>query len=320
MDDLIVGIDLGGTKIMAAVVDAAGGIRHRTFKLTPVQDGPEAVLGAMVEAARETAAGAGVSLDDVSAIGVGSPGPLDPDAGVIICSPNLPGWDHVPMKDRIEGATGRRVFLDNDCNVATLAEHALGAGRGVGNLIGLFLGTGIGGGVVINNRLHRGFSRQAGELGHVVVDVNGPKCGCGQKGCIEALASRRVMCRKIAEALEQGRKSTLTETDPNKIRTSMLAEALARGDELVREVMTEAMSYLGIAVASIAHVVSPEMVVIGGGIVDALTDDLLDVVRTSATERALPLVMDGVKFVRAQLKEDAGVLGAAVLARQQLAG
>jgi len=319
VSDCVVGIDLGGTKIMGAAVDTNGELRERVFKLTPVQDGPDAVLDAMVEVVREVVDASGLKMKEVGGIGIGSPGPLDPDEGVVICSPNLPGWDHVRMKDHIEKATRRPVFMDNDCNVATLAEHALGAGRGVSNLIGLFLGTGIGGGVIINGRLHRGFSKQAGELGHVVVDVNGPRCGCGQKGCIEALASRRVMCRQIAEAVAKGRKSVITETDGDRIRTGMLAEALAQNDALVREVMTRALEYLGVAVASIAHVVSPEMVIIGGGVVDALTDEFLEVVRDSAKRRALALVMDDVKFVRAELREDAGVLGAAVLARQGLA-
>jgi glucokinase len=319
MNDCVVGIDLGGTKIMGAVVDSQGRIRHRVFKLTPVQEGPKAVLDRMVEVVREAVAGAGLTLKDVLAVGIGSPGPLDPDAGVVVSSANLPGWDHVRMKDHVRDATGRPVFMDNDCNVAMLAEHALGVGRGVADLIGLFLGTGIGGGVIIANRLHRGFSKQGGELGHVVVDVNGPKCGCGQRGCIEALASRQVICRQIVEAVRQGRKSVITETDPKAMRTSLLAQALAQKDGLVREVMTKAMEYLGVAVASIAHVVSPEMVILGGGIMEALTDEMLGVVEDSAKKRALPLVMDRVKFVRAQLGEDAGVLGAAVLARQSLA-
>jgi glucokinase len=259
-------------------------------------------------------------MDRIAAIGIGSPGPLDPDAGVVIFSPNLPGWDHVRMKDHLQRATGRPVFMDNDCNVATLAEHSLGAGRGVSNVVGLFLGTGIGGGVVIDNKLLRGFSKQAGELGHVVVDINGPKCGCGQKGCIEALASRQAICRQITDAVRNGRKSVIKETDARKIRTTALAEALAANDELVREVMSRAMEHLGVAVASIAHVVSPEMVIIGGGIIQAMTDEMLSLVQQSAKRRALPLVMDNVRFVRSRLGEDAGVLGAAVLARQGLEG
>ena len=256
----------------------------------------------------------------MKAIGIGSPGPLDPDAGVVIFTPNLPGWTNVPMKRHIEGATDRPVFMDNDCNVATLAEHQLGAGRGVSSLIGLVLGTGIGGGVILDNHLLRGFSKQAGELGHVVVDINGPKCGCGQKGCIEALASRQAICRQIAEEVKRGRRSMVKETDAKRMRTSLLAEALAANDDLVHEVMLRAMEHLGVAVASIAHVVSPEMVVIGGGIIEAMTDDMLGAVQASAKRRALPVVMDNVKFVRSQLGEDAGILGAAVLARLGLAG
>ncbi len=320
MNDVVIGIDLGGTKIMAAAVDADGRILSRVFQLTPGEKGPTAVLDCMASAAAQAAERAGLALADAKAIGIGSPGPLDPDEGVVIFTPNLPGWRDVPMKRHIQGATGRPVFMDNDCNVATLAEHRLGAGRGVSSLIGLFLGTGIGGGVILDNRLLRGFSKQAGELGHVVVDVNGPKCGCGQKGCIEALASRQAICRQIAEEVKKGRRSVVKETDARRMRTSLLAEALAAKDDLVHEVMSRAMQNLGVAVASIAHVVSPEMVVIGGGIIEAMNDEMLGLVQKSAQRRALPLVMDRVKFVRGQLGEDAGVLGAAVLARQELEG
>ena len=320
MGDIVIGIDLGGTKIMAAAVDGDGRILSRTFVLTAVDKGPAAVLDQMAGAAAQAAKEAGVALADIRAIGIGSPGPLDPDEGVIIFSPNLPGWDHVPMKRHIEKAVGKPVFLDNDCNVATLAEHGLGAARGVPNVVGLFLGTGIGGGVIIDHKLLRGFSKQAGELGHVVVDVNGPKCGCGQKGCIEALASRAAICRQVAHELKNGRKSVVKETDPRRMRTSLLAEALAARDDLVHDVMSRAMEHLGVAVASIAHVVSPEMIVIGGGIIEAMNDEMLGLVQQSAKRRALPLVMDNVKFVRGKLGEDAGVLGAAVLAREGLAG
>ncbi len=320
MSDIVIGIDLGGTKIMAAAVDADGKILSRVFLLTPVDKGPAAVLDQMAEAAAQATKQSGASLGEVRGIGIGSPGPLDPDEGVIIFSPNLPGWDHVPMKRHIEGATGRPVFMDNDCNVATLAEHGLGAARGVGNVVGLFLGTGIGGGIIIDHKLLRGFSRQAGELGHVVVDIHGPKCGCGHKGCIEALASRAAICRQISDELKKGRKSVVKECDPRRMRTTVLAEALAARDDLVHEVMSRAMENLGIAVASIAHVVSPEMIVIGGGIIEAMNDEMLGLVQQSAKRRALPLVMDNVKFVRSHLGEDAGVLGAAVLAREGLSG
>ena len=228
-------------------------------------------------------------------------------------------WASLGLDGELSECTGSPEVCDgtdNDCNVATLAEQVLGAGRGVRTLIGLFIGTGIGGGVIIKGSLHRGFSKQAGELGHVVVDVNGPFCGCGRRGCIEALASRAVICRRIADAISDGRTSKITESDPRNITPSMLSEAITAGDELVCGIMTEAMEFLGMAVASISHVVSPEMVIIGGGIVEAMTDDFMDVIRRSAAKRALPLVMNNVKFVRAELREDAGVLGAAVLARQ----
>ena len=320
MSDTVVGLDLGGTKIMTAVVDAEGHVLHKVFTLSEVSKGPDAVLDRMAGAIHEAVEGAKLSMSDVAAIGIGSPGPLDQDTGIVTDSPNMPGWHDVNVKQHIARATGRPVFLDNDGNVGTLAEQAFGAGRGVQNLIGLFLGTGIGGGVMINGKLWHGFSKQAGELGHVVVDVNGPMCGCGQRGCVEALASRQAMCRQIAEAVKAGRESVITATDAMNIRTTHLADALAAGDDLVREVMTSAMEYLGVAMASMAHVVSPEMFVIGGGIIDALTDELLDVAAESAGKRALRLVMDDVKVVRAELKEDAPVLGAAALARQGLAG
>ncbi|HUV38050.1 MAG TPA: ROK family protein, partial [Planctomycetota bacterium] len=168
MSDYVVGLDLGGTKIMTAVVDVAGHVVHKRFTLSEVSKGPDAVLERMAGAIHETVKGAGLAMTDVAAIGIGSPGPLDQDEGIVTDSPNMPGWKNVRVKDRIAKATGRRVFLDNDGNVGTLAEQAFGAGRGVDNLIGLFLGTGIGGGLIINGRLWHGFSKQAGELGHVV--------------------------------------------------------------------------------------------------------------------------------------------------------
>jgi glucokinase len=328
MPDYVVGIDLGGTKIMGAVVDAKGKMVSRVMKLTQAERGPVPVLDRIVDVIKEAvSASAGgpadrkrIGMDNIAAIGIGSPGPLDPDKGIVVFTPNLPGWRDIHVVEYVEKATGKKVFMDNDVKVGVLGEQAFGAGRGVRTLIGLFVGTGIGGGVIIRGKLHRGFSKQAGELGHTVIDYKGPKCGCGQSGCLEAMASRQAMCRKIAEQVKAGKETVIRETDPMQITTRMMVDALRKKDKVVTDVMTDALEILGIGIASISHVVSPEMVIIGGGIVDALDDEMMDVIVNSAKKRALPLVMDNVKFVRASLGEDAGVLGASVLARQGLTG
>ena len=320
-NDYVVGVDMGGTKILAAVINAKGEIVHQAKTATKPKKGSDAVIERIVRCIREAIDRAELTPSQIRAIGIGSPGPLDPETGVIIFAPNL-GWSNVPLKARLEANLNLPTFVDNDVNVGTLGEYALGAGGGVKNLVGIFVGTGIGGGIILDGKLFHGTNKTAGEVGHMVVKANGPRCGCGNSGCLEAVASRTAMTRDLQKAiLKRGKKSVLTKLNGGSldlIRSQAIAKAVKRGDKPTIKVMRRAAKYLGISVASIVHFLNPEMIVLGGGVIEAMGDSLLDPIRQAASKYALPATMDGVQIVKATLGDNAGVIGASVLARQRL--
>ena len=320
-DDYVVGVDMGGTKILAAVINAEGEIVQQTKRATKPKKGPEEVIERITRCIREAIASAELNPSQIRAIGIGSPGPLDPETGVIIFAPNL-GWSNVPLKAKLEANLSIPTFVDNDVNVGTLGEYAFGAGQGVKNLVGIFVGTGIGGGIILDGKLFHGVNKTAGEVGHMIVEAKGPRCGCGNFGCLEAVASRTAITRDLQKAiLKKGKKSKLTELNGGNldlIRSKAIARAVKHGDKPTIKVMQRAAKYLGISVASIVHFLNPEMIVLGGGVVEAMGDSLLDPIRHAAAEYALPTTMDGVQIVAATLGDNAGVIGASVLARERL--
>ena len=231
----VVGVDLGGTKILAAVVDSEGSILSQAKKKTKVEGGALTVLNRMALAIRSVIESSGIPKNQIAAIGVGSPGPLDPESGIVMVAPNL-GWKNVNVKAYLEGEFQIPVFLENDVNAGTFGEYCLGAGKGVSSLVGIFVGTGIGGGIIIDGKLHRGFNQTAGEIGHMIIDPDGPLCGCGNHGCLEAVASRTAIDRMIRERLESGKKSVITDfvkKDSAQIKSSVLAKALYQNDKVV---------------------------------------------------------------------------------------
>ena len=320
-NDYVVGVDMGGTKILAAVINAKGEIVQQAKTATKPKKGPDEVIKRIVRCIGEAIDGAELKPSQIRAIGIGSPGPLDPETGVIIFAPNL-GWSNVPLKAKLEANLSIPTFVDNDVNVGTLGEYAFGAGRGVKNLVGIFVGTGIGGGIILDGKLYHGVNKTAGEVGHMIVEANGPQCGCGNFGCLEAVASRTAITRDLQKAIQKkGQKSKLTQLNGGKldqIRSQAIAKAVKRGDKPTIKVMRRAGKYLGISVASIVHFLNPEMVVLGGGVIEAMGDSLLDPIRRAAAKYALPTTMDGVQIVEAILGDNAGVIGASVLARQRL--
>lgn len=318
--DIVVGIDLGGTKILAAAVGPDGQVLGRAKRSTGSGEGPEAVLDRMADCAREAVTRAALSQTDVRGVGIGAPGPLEPETGVVIFAPNLSGWKNIPVKAAMEKRLGKPVFMENDVNVGTLGEHALGAGKGIQDLVGIFIGTGIGGGVILNGRLHRGFNKISGEIGHMTIEMGGPKCGCGNRGCLEAVASRTAISRDIASAIRKGKRSLLGKRrniDPADLKSGDIARALKAGDAVALRVIRRAGRAIGISIVNIIHLLNPEMFVLGGGAM-AFSDHLLPVILKTVKKRALPLTADNIRIVPAQLADDAGVLGAAVLARQML--
>jgi glucokinase len=264
------GIDLGGTKIQAVVVDDASTVLGEARHPTPTSGGPADVAAAMANALREAAQAAGRAPADLQGVGVGSPGAIDAGAGTVAEARNLPGWDAAfPLAPTLSAALGTRVALGNDVQVATDAEAALGAGRRYASLIGVFWGTGVGGGIVLDGRpwLGRG---AAGEIGHMVIERGGRRCPCGRDGCMEAYAGRAALEARARERHEQGEKTDLFKLmrhhGRERLTSGIWARALEHGDALATELIDDAVAALGAGIASAVNLLDVEAVVIGGGL------------------------------------------------------
>ena len=315
---LVLAVDLGGTKILAAVVGANGAILGRVKRPTSRTLGPEAVTERIVETIHEALGAAGRSLNDVAAVGVGSPGPLDPDSGMILTTPNL-GWENFPLGARLSAMLERPVYIDNDVKLGTLAEVRQGAGRGAQSVVGIFVGTGIGGAVILDGQIHHGASKNAGEIGHHVVVARGPRCGCGVRGCLEAVASRTAIEKTLRRELKQGKKSSLkVSRKQDQITSGDLLRAYTDGDKLARKLIHRSADYVGIGIANMLNILSPERVVLGGGVVEAFGDAFLERARRSARKHCFSISSRASEVVAAQLGDDAGVLGAAAMARDRI--
>ena len=320
MSTNVVGVDMGGTKILSAVIDSEGNILSTAKVPTKADRGPSIVIDRIAESIRRAVDKSDVDTASIQAIGIGAPGPLDPATGIVIFAPNL-RWKDVRLKEELEARVGIPTFVDNDVNVGTLGEHVFGAGKGFQNVVGIFVGTGIGGGIIMNGELFHGASKTAGEIGHIIVKAGGPKCGCGTRGCLEALASRTAMAKQFQRAiLKKGKESVvseLTNGDLGTIRSGVLAKAIRANDKLTLKVIKKATKYLGIGIGSIVNFLNPEMIVLGGGVVEALDDTFLDDIRAATEKYALPNTLNGVQIVPAKLGDNSGILGAAALARQR---
>ena len=319
----VIGMDLGGTKILAAVVDAKGQILAEAKRATGADDGPDAVIKRMARTARKAARSAGIEWSAVTGLGVGAPGPIDPESGFVYNPPNLPGWDEIALAPRLSAALELPVFLENDVNLGTLGEHALGAGQDTGDMVGIFVGTGVGGGLILDGKLRSGFRHAAGEVGHMIVLADGPVCGCGRRGCLESVASRTAIERDIQLGIAAGRKSIIPRLikEKGRLTSGVLAKALRKGDPLVTEVMGRAQWYLGLLAASIVNLIDPEMIVFGGGVVEALGTEFLRPIRVTARQHYIQQSdADRVRIVAAKLGDHAGILGAAVLAQRRASG
>jgi glucokinase len=319
----VIGVDMGGTKILAGVVSAEGKILGTAKRATKPGSGPEKVIERMVKTAQDAVKAAGLEMKEIAGLGAGAPGPLDPDRGVVIFTPNLPGWENVPLAKLLSEGLEIPAYIENDVNLGTLGEWALGAGRGVKDMVGIFVGTGIGGGLILDGALRQGWRKACAEVGHIILLAEGPMCGCGNRGCLEALASRTAIERDIWAGIKAGRESLIPEIMGQDSRERMtsgaLAEAWEKNDPLVREVLGRTQFYLGLAVASLVNLVDPELVVLGGGVVEALGEQYLEPIRWTAYQNFInKRGAKEVKIVPAQLGDQAGLLGAATWARQRL--
>lgn len=307
-------VDLGGTQIRAARCLADGRMETRVALPTRASEGPEVVLARVEKAIRQVWLADG----EVAALSIAAPGPVDPRRGVVYFAPNLPGWEEMPLRDRLVEAFGVPTFVGNDANLAALGEHHFGAGRGVDDMIYLTISTGIGGGIILNGRLFEGPRGLGGEVGHIIVEANGPPCSCGSRGCLETLASGPAIARAARMAVERGEPSSLLEwagEDPAQITARDVAAAARQGDELARRVLAQAGFYIGVALVSLMYLFNPSLFVIGGSVAKA--GDLLFVpMEETMRARARQIYWRDTAIVPAALGDDVGLLGALALAIQ----
>ena len=313
-------VDIGGTKILTALVREDGTVVARARVDTPGR-GVEPVLHAVVTTVGEVMRGAATARDQVVAVGVGAPGPMNPETGVVYDPPNMEGWHDVPLGTLLGDRLDMRVFIENDANAAAVGEWWVGAGRGVSDLIYITVSTGIGGGIIIGDRLHHGVSGTAGEVGHMTIDLHGPPCPCGRgNGHLEVLASGTAIARMARETVEAGRRSALLEMAggrPEAITAEMVDAAAREGDEVAVEMFTRAATSLGVGMANLLNLFNPQRIVIGGGVSKA-GELLFAPVRRVATARAFERPARDAQIVSAALGDDVGAVGAAAVAFQRI--
>jgi glucokinase len=318
--DHIVGVDLGGTKILAAVFDAKHRLLAREKLSTKPELGADGVIERVTSCINEALAVAAIPHSAVAAVGVGIPGLIDTAGQLVHVAPNL-RWHDVPAGKLLGKRLKIPVVLVNDVQAGTLAVKEAGAGRKLTDFICMFIGTGIGGGLVIRGEPYRGIAGLAGEIGHmVVVAHDGPRCGCGNRGCLEAVASRSAIVRRVVAAMEKGRKSVvknLSDGDPARIRSRILAEAYREGDKVVTEIIHDACDYIGIGAANLINLLNPQAVILGGGLIEALGDRMLPRITKSAVAHTIAASPNRVRIKDSGLGDDAGILGAALAAYGQ---
>lgn len=312
MSRLALAVDLGGTNLRAAVVDRDGAIQSETQQRTQASDGPDAVIARIAAAVNDIAETNKVPKD--VPIGIASPGPLDPKTGIVYFSPNLPGWTNIPLATKLRSLTDREVVLSNDANAAALGEVFFGAGKGTRNLLYLGLGTGVGGGIYSEGMLIDGVRGMGGELGHVTVDLNGPRCTCGSAGCIEAYTSAWALTRDALALVDSGRGAAILKAagDREKVGPRALGQAASDGDAAALALLERAGRSLGAGAASFVNIFNPEVIAIGGG-VSLIGDPLLNPARLALAEFAMPIMLESVKVVPSQLGVKTGIYGAAAL-------
>jgi len=319
------GIDLGGTKVLAGVVDSKSGkVISTAKKRSKAEHTASDIVERLIEAAKDALQAAGSHKNEVDRIGIGVAGQIDRATGVVVNAPNLAGLRQFKLAQMVEKELGKPVHLYNDVEAGAAGEAAFGAGKSHKNFFVIFVGTGIGGAIYENGKPFRGHTGTAGEIGHSVIDFNGRVCGCGGLGHLEAYASRTAVVRTILNALHAGRPSVLRDiaanADPNDpggsgIRSGAIGEALAQGDELTSEMITMAARYLGAGLASVINVYNPHLIILGGGLIDAV-DLFFSVAASHARQEALTTPRRDVNIVKAALGDNAGIVGAAYLAAQ----
>jgi glucokinase len=314
-----VGIDLGGTNIKCGVVDDDGRVLSFVTQETEAELGPEAGLDHLAEAGRRAVAASGVSWDQIAGVGLGSPGTMDLGAGLLLEPPNLPGWDNLPIRQLVSERLQKPTVLQNDGNAAAYGEYWTGAGKGAHSLVMFTLGTGIGCGIVLDGLILEGRHSHGAECGHIIIQMeNARQCSCGAYGHLEAYASATALVKRAREALDASNApSRLRQLDPETITSRAIAEAAAAGDELASHLMRDTAHYLAVGAVSLMHTIDPDLVLFGGGMINA-GQSLLDDIRQDVRRMAFPIPAARCRIEFASLGEEAGFVGAAGWARKIL--
>ncbi|MCE5268676.1 MAG: ROK family protein, partial [Planctomycetaceae bacterium] len=314
---LYLGVDIGGTKVQASLVRESGEIIGRERAMTPRKGGPERVVAALEKCIADALEKGGISSQDLTAIGIAVPGVVDPDKGLVVLTPNM-RLTGVALGPLLKARLKVPIVIGNDGNFGALGETWLGSARKAKSVLYICVGTGIGSGFVQRGQLWRGDRESAGEIGHIIMQLAGPKCGCGNRGCFEALASRTAIERDLREAIAAGRKSVLNELaggNLSVIRSGMIRKALEVEDELVTEIVRRAAEVLGYACVSVRHLLDPEAIVLGGGVIEACSDFIMPIVENIVGLDPLPGAREGGRVLLSALGDDAVVLGAVAAAR-----
>ena len=307
-------LDIGGTKILGAIFNEKDEIVYRLKKKTKSEgDSSDNVESVIIKVVEEMIAESGIPKEQIHAVAAGAPGVIDQDAGIVLFSPNLP-WRDYDIKSSIEKKVGIPFYIGNDVNMGVLGEYKFGAGRGHQQVIGFFIGTGMGGGMILDGKLFTGYKHKGAEYGHMVLEPEGPLCNCGQRGCLEALSSKQGMSAYIREQVARGRKSMMADyVTEGVFKSKALKKALNAGDAVATEAVNRACHYLAIATGNMINTISPEVVVYGGGVVEATGDLFVDKIAAEVDRYCMPSIRTTVELKAAALGDDSVIYGALAL-------
>jgi glucokinase len=310
LEKMIVGVDIGGSKINAILADPSGNILKQELKDTLAREGPDKVITRVIGCIKQVASGS-----DIAGIGIGAAGACDVAKGIITFSPNLPGWHNIPLKDILQREFDPPIYLENDATAAALGEYYFGGAVGTANLVYLCVGTGIGGGFIMDGQLYHGASGSAGEIGHMTIDINGPRCSCGNIGCWETFASGTALARQAVKQIKAGTQTSIlnfADGELQKVSAQRVFLAAQEGDPLANELISQTGYYLGVGLVSIVNIFNPHLILIGGGL-SRMGRLLLEPATKVVSERAYQLPAAAVRIELARLGADAEALGGVAL-------
>lgn len=318
-DKFVVSVDMGGTKILAAVLNSKVGIIAKDKKPTNVEAGSSSYISDLVEIINSVIQKSGVKRNQIAAVCLGIPGSLNPITGNIGLAPNL-GLKNFNIKKALHKKIPYPILIENDVNLAAIGIKNFGVGKKGKNILVVALGTGIGGGIILNNKIYRGSNFVAGEIGHIPVEKNGPLCGCGRKGCFEAIASRTAIVNKIIDDIKKGKRSVLKEfvKSGKKIKSGALKDAVDKNDKVVVKRLSDACETVGQVLAGLANLMNFDMIVLAGGLIEALDQFMLTRIRASFKKHVLNDSAYGLKLVASKLGDDAAIYGGISLAEEYL--